>query len=120
VVRDSAVFICAIIYSRYIIIDCPGQVELYTHHNSLRNVLEHLVSKDCDLRLTAVHLVDAHYCSDASKFISVVLTSLATMLHMNLPHVNVLSKMDIAEQYGKYVFDVSLAMQIHISCYFYV
>ena len=86
---------------RYFIFDCPGQVELYTHHQSLRNVIEWLTSKVIDVRLTAVHLVDSHYCSDASKFVSVLLTSLATMLHMNLPHVNVLSKMDIAESYGK-------------------
>ena len=90
-------------YFRYFIFDCPGQVELYTHHQSLRNVIEWLTSKVIDIRVTAVHLVDSHYCSDASKFVSVLLTSLATMLHMNLPHVNVLSKMDIAEQYGKWV-----------------
>ena len=66
-----------------------------------------------DYRLTAVHLVDAHYCSSPSKFVSILLTSLATMLHMNLPHVNVLSKMDIAEQYGKYeqvLFEFEISM----------
>ena len=92
---------------RYFVFDCPGQVELYTHHNSLRNVIDQIVKKD--YRLTAVHLVDAHYCSNASKYISVLMTSLATMLHMNLPHVNVLSKMDLAEQFGKYEkFGISL------------
>ena len=83
---------------------------MYTHHNSLRNVIEEIVKKE--YRLTAVHLVDSHYCSSASKFISVLLTSLATMLHMNLPHVNVLSKMDIAEQYGKYVLRSLLLMHL--------
>ena len=29
----------------YILFDCPGQVELYTHHNSLRNVLYKLQKK---------------------------------------------------------------------------
>ncbi|KAL3211605.1 hypothetical protein MRX96_036298 [Rhipicephalus microplus] len=38
------------------------------------------------------------------KFISVLLTSLATMMHMELPHINVLSKVDLAEQYGKLHF----------------
>lgn len=28
-------------------------------------------------------------------------TSLATMLHVELPHVNLLSKMDLIEHYGK-------------------
>lgn len=53
------------------------------------------------LQLAAVHLVDSHYCTDPGKFISVLCTSLSTMLHVELPHVNVLSKMDLIEHYGK-------------------
>ena len=53
------------------------------------------------LQLVAVHLVDSHYCSDPGKFISVLLTSLSTMVQLELPHINVLSKVDIMEQYGK-------------------
>ena len=45
--------------------------------------------------------MDAHHCSDPAKFISVLLTSLSTMIHIELPHVNVLSKIDLVEQYGK-------------------
>lgn len=52
-------------------------------------------------QLTAVHLVDSHYCTDPAKFISVLCTCLATMLHVELPHVNLLSKMDLIEHYGK-------------------
>lgn len=29
----------------YILFDCPGQVELYTHHNSLRNIFYKLQKK---------------------------------------------------------------------------
>ena len=29
----------------YVIFDCPGQVELYTHHNSLRNIFYKLQKK---------------------------------------------------------------------------
>nr|XP_002126760.1 GPN-loop GTPase 2 [Ciona intestinalis] len=97
---------------RYFIFDCPGQVEIYTHHNALKEVIEHLTSKDVGVRLAAVHLVDAHYCAEASKFIAVLLTSLATMLHMGLPHVNVLSKMDIAEEYGKFPFHLEYYTEV--------
>lgn len=48
-----------------------------------------------------MHLVDAYYCTDPSKFISAALLSLSTMLRLALPHVNVLSKMDLIEAYGK-------------------
>lgn len=54
-----------------------------------------------DLRLTAVHLVDSHCYTDTAKFISVLCTSLVTMLHGELPHVNLLSKMHLIEHYGK-------------------
>jgi len=83
----------------YFIFDCPGQIELFTHHRALKNVIDWLVSKQ--VNLAAVHLVDAHHCSDPHKYISVLMTSLATMMHMELPHINMLSKMDIAEQFGK-------------------
>lgn len=45
--------------------------------------------------------MDAHLCSDPGKFISALLTSLSTMVQIELPHVNVLSKIDLMQQYGK-------------------
>jgi len=64
----------------YLLFDCPGQVELYTHNNSIRRVFARL-SRD-GYRLAAVHLADAHYCTEPSKFISVLLTSLIAMLQV--------------------------------------
>lgn len=95
---------------KYLLFDCPGQVELYTHHNSVRNVLAQL--QQWDYRLVAVHLVDSHYCSDASKFISVLLTSLSTMLQIELPHVNILSKADLIEKYGKLAFNLDFYTEV--------
>ncbi|KAJ8780983.1 hypothetical protein J1605_001026 [Eschrichtius robustus] len=86
----------------YFLFDCPGQVELCTHHGALRSIFSQMAQ--WDLRLTAVHLVDSHYCTDPAKFISVLCTSLATMLHVELPHVNLLSKMDLIEHYGKLAY----------------
>lgn len=94
----------------YLLIDCPGQVELYTHNNAVRNIVSELVKMD--IRLVAVHLVDSHYCSDASKFISVLLTSLSTMLQIALPHVNVLSKCDLIEKYGKLAFNIDFYTEV--------
>lgn len=53
------------------------------------------------MQFTAVHLVDAHLCSDPGKYVSALLLSLSTMIHLELPHVNVLSKIDLIESYGK-------------------
>uniref|UniRef100_A0A3Q3WRD8 GPN-loop GTPase 2 n=1 Tax=Mola mola TaxID=94237 RepID=A0A3Q3WRD8_MOLML len=91
-------------HGSYFLFDCPGQVELYTHQNSVKNIFSQLAK--WNFRLSAVHLVDSHYCADPAKFISVLCTSLSTMLHVALPHVNVLSKMDLIEQYGKLAFNL--------------
>jgi GTPase SAR1 family protein len=89
---------------KYVLFDCPGQVELYTHHNSVKNIAKKL--EEWNFRMAAVHLVDSHYCSDPSKFISVLLTSLSTMLQVELPHINILSKVDLLGQYGKMAFNL--------------
>lgn len=84
----------------YLLFDCPGQIELFTHHDSLRNVLQRLTFKT-SLRLCCVNLVDAHHVADASKFVALTLVSLTMMLQLEMPHVNVLSKVDLVEQFGE-------------------
>ncbi|XP_075511863.1 GPN-loop GTPase QQT1-like isoform X2 [Primulina tabacum] len=89
----------------YLLFDFPGQVELFFLHENAKRVIMKLM-KDLNLRLTAVHLVDAHLCSDPGKYVSALLLSLSTMLHLELPHVNVLSKIDLIESYGKLAFNL--------------
>lgn len=88
----------------YLLIDCPGQVELYTHNPSMKNIIGRL--EKFGTRLCCVNMVDSHYCSDPSKFISVCLTSLNSMLQIELPHVNILSKVDLIEKYGRLQFNI--------------
>lgn len=91
--------------SKYFIFDCPGQVELYTHHKSMANIFEKL--EKLGYHLCTVHLIDSHYCSQPTKFISTLLLSLNTMLQMKLPHVNVLSKADLLKQFeSKLLFNM--------------
>jgi GPN-loop GTPase len=82
--------------SQYILIDLPGQIELYTHSTCLRNWLHQLV-KTLDLRLTVVQLIDAVYCTDVTKFLSAALLGTTTMIRLELPAINVLSKMDLLQ-----------------------
>lgn len=89
----------------YLLFDFPGQVELFFLHANAKNVIEKLVKK-LNLRLTAMHLVDAHLCSDPGKYVSALILSLSTMLHLELPHINVLSKIDLIENYGKLAFNL--------------
>jgi GPN-loop GTPase len=89
---------------KYVIFDFPGQVELYTHERSVYNILQKI--QKLNYRISVVHLVDAHHCTDSAKFISVVMVSLSSMVRLELPHINVLSKMDLMEQYGKLAFNL--------------
>jgi len=89
----------------YVLFDCPGQVELVTHHESFRNILE-ILKRRTSFQLVSVHLIDASYCTDSAKFISAVMLSLNVMLRIELPHVNVLSKLDLLEKSGQLPFDL--------------
>jgi hypothetical protein len=53
-----------------------------------------------------LHKQRSHACTTlivrcACRYISALLLSLSTMLHLELPHVNVLSKVDLVPQYGQ-------------------
>lgn len=54
-----------------------------------------------------MHLVDSHLCADPAKYLAAVLVSLTTMLHLGLPHVNVLSKVDLIDSYGPLTFGLN-------------
>jgi GTPase SAR1 family protein len=88
----------------YVLIDCPGQVELYTVHDSMRRITAALVKHG--LRLCAVHLVDSMQCKQGTAFVAAVLLSLSTTLQLELPHVNVLSKIDLLPKYGELDFNL--------------
>ncbi|KXG20283.1 hypothetical protein SORBI_3010G180500 [Sorghum bicolor] len=74
-----------LIEDHYLLFVFPGQVELFFLHSNARSVINKLIKK-MDLRLTAVHLIDGHLCCDPGKYVSALLLSLSTMLHMELPH----------------------------------
>ncbi|KAJ3768385.1 hypothetical protein FB446DRAFT_751797 [Lentinula raphanica] len=95
----------------YVLFDLPGQVELSTNHESMKRIVDLLQSK-CGFRLAAVHLCDAHYVTDAAKYISVLLLSLRTMLQLELPHINVLSKIDLLGNYGDLDFNLDFYAEV--------
>ncbi|KAJ5423263.1 hypothetical protein N7491_008479 [Penicillium cf. griseofulvum] len=58
----------------YILFDCPGQVELFTHHASLRNIFYKI--QKMGIRLIVIHLVDSYTLTLPSMYISALLLSL--------------------------------------------
>jgi len=102
----------------WVLLDMPGQVELYTHVECVKDMVTKLEKQ---MTLCTLNLVDSHYCSDPGKYISCLLTSLTTMLHICTPHLNVLTKVDLAEKYGRLPFNLDyysdvLDLQYIVDC----
>jgi len=77
----------------YLVFDCPGQIELFSHVPVLRNFVDHLQRKN--FSVCGVYLLDSQFMTDVTKFISGCMASLSAMVQLELPHVNILSKMDL-------------------------
>ena len=75
----------------YFVIDCPGQAELFMCHDSFKRVVKSITS-EWNINLTAVQLVDSHLCTASHTYLSALLMCLSSMLQLELPHVNVISK----------------------------
>jgi GPN-loop GTPase len=86
-----------------IIIDMPGQIELYTHIPILPALVKHLTRTGAlDISLCAAYLLEATFVVDRAKFFAGTLSAMSAMIMLEVPHVNILSKMDLVKgQVGK-------------------
>lgn len=73
-----------------------GQIELYTHIPVMKQVVDQL--QKWNFRLCAVFLLDSQFLIETSKFFAGAMTALSAMVTLELPHVNVLSKMDLLDK----------------------
>lgn len=80
----------------YLVFDLPGQIELYTHFPVMRRLTRWL-SQQMDFRLCAVYLLDSQFMVDSAKFFGGCLSALSCMVQLEIPHVNLMSKMDLAK-----------------------
>lgn len=94
----------------YILFDCPGQIELYTHLPVMKQLTQALLS--WNFRLCAVFLLDSHFMIDGGKFISGSTLALTIMTNLELPHVNVLSKIDLLSGQTKKKLDMFLNLDV--------
>lgn len=83
----------------YILFDCPGQIELYTHIPVMKQLVDTL--QNWNFRVCGVFLIDSQFLIEASKFVSGVLTALSTMVNLETPHVNVMTKLDLLSKRDK-------------------
>ena len=86
---------------RYFLIDMPGQVELFTNHPSLRNIIKKL-HQSVGLQCCATHLVDCSYLMDCNKYLSAVTLSMCAKIGFeDVPLINIVSKLDLLQKLGR-------------------
>lgn len=80
-----------------IVIDMPGQIELYTHVPILPALVRHLTRGSLNINLCASYLLESTFIVDRPKFFAGTLSAMSAMLMLELPHINILSKMDLVK-----------------------
>ena len=77
----------------YVLFDCPGQIELYSHSSVFRTFADQL--KLWGWNVAAVYMLDSQFITDLPKFIAGCATALAGMVqlesvsytHLTLPTI---------------------------------
>ena len=77
----------------YLIIDCPGQIELYTHFPIMKNIVSKL--QRLGYSVCGVYLLDSQFVEDTTKFFAGVMSAMSAMIQLEIPHINVMTKMDL-------------------------
>ena len=81
-----------------IIIDMPGQIELYTHIPVVPTLVKHLTRTGAlNVNLCAAYLLESTFVVDRAKFFAGTLSAMSAMIMLEIPHVNILSKMDLVK-----------------------
>lgn len=83
----------------YFLFDCPGQIELYTHLDVMRRLVDALQA--WNFRLCAVFLLDSHFMINPASFISGTMAALSAMTSLEVSFVNVISKIDLLSKESK-------------------
>lgn len=72
---------------------------MYTHLTAVHNLVKLL--QDWNFSVCSVFLLDVQFMTDGAKFISGTMAALSVMINLELPHVNILSKMDLLSKSGR-------------------
>lgn len=77
----------------YLVFDCPGQIELYSHVGAMKVLVD--ILRRNDFHVCGVYAIDCMFATEASKLISGMLSALSAMALLEIPHVNILTKCDL-------------------------
>lgn len=76
----------------------PGQIELYTHIPVVPALVRHLTRTGAlNVNLCATYLLESTFVIDRAKYFAGTLSAMSAMIMLEVPHVNILSKMDLVK-----------------------
>ncbi|KAH9386724.1 GPN-loop GTPase [Nematocida major] len=76
----------------FLIFDCPGQIELYVHSDSIMKIVQEMGKNHYTM---AIYALDATHAFDTAKFVSAAVSATISMCKFEVPHINVLTKCDL-------------------------
>ena len=79
----------------YVIVDCPGQMELFAYRNSGPLMVSSLAGQDTALSL---YLLDSNIARQPAGYLSSMLLGMSLNIRFGLPQLNLLSKADILSE----------------------
>ena len=76
----------------------PGKIEIYTHIPVVPTLVKHLTRTGAlNVNLCATYLLESTFIVDRAKYFAGTLSAMSAMIMLEIPHVNVLSKMDLVK-----------------------
>jgi GTPase SAR1 family protein len=77
----------------YLIVDTPGQIELFAYRSSGRFIVDNLRSDE----KTSIFLFDGSIVTTPANFVSIALLATSIRLRLNLPTINAITKTDVID-----------------------
>ncbi|AJW69726.1 GTPase [Nitrosopumilus adriaticus] len=87
----------------YLIVDTPGQIELFAYRSSGRFLVDNISSDE----KTNIFLFDGALITTPVNFVSIALLATSIRLRLNLPTINVVTKTDLIEDRLKQILQWS-------------
>ena len=82
--------------SSYLIIDCPGQIELYCNSKLMHKIIQK-IEESLGISPVIINLIDSVHCRRISSFVATMCASFSLMVSFDYPFIQVLSKADLLE-----------------------
>ena len=77
----------------YLIVDTPGQIELFAYRSSGRFIIDQITSDE----KASIFLFDGSIITTPVNFVSIALLATSIRLRLNLPTINVITKTDVID-----------------------